>query len=81
MVSFRELNLPAVLDTSRNDLTQDFFAPLLSDAVRYDRGVGFFSSGWLRINAQGRAAFARNGVAPAQAVAERLDLPEVISKA
>jgi hypothetical protein len=61
MLAFRALNIPAVLDTSTHDLTRDFFAPLLSNAVRYDRGVGFFSSGWLRINAQGMVAFAHNG--------------------
>ena len=55
---FRSLDIPTILDTSTHDLTRDFFAPLLSNATRYDRGVGFFSSGWLRINAQGMAAFA-----------------------
>jgi superfamily II DNA or RNA helicase len=29
--------------------------------VKYDRGVGFFSSGWLRIAAKGMAEFAENG--------------------
>ena len=48
------------MDTSRNGLTREFFAPLLSNSFRYDRGVGFFSSGWLRINAAGMAAFAAN---------------------
>ena len=50
MASFREIDIPAFLDTSAHDLTKDLFAPLLSRAVRYDRGVGFFSSGWLHIN-------------------------------
>lgn len=61
MMSFRELNMPACLDTSRNDLTEDFFKPLLSTSCRYDRGVGFFSSAWLHINAGGMVAFAANG--------------------
>jgi hypothetical protein len=61
MASFRELDIPTLLDTSAHDLTKDLFAPLLARAARYDRGVGFFSSGWLRINAQGLAAFAQNG--------------------
>jgi hypothetical protein len=60
MASFREIDIPSFLDTSAHDLTKDLFAPLLSRAVRYDRGVGFFSSGWLRINAKGMGAFAQN---------------------
>lgn len=35
--------------------------PLLKCATRYDRGVGYFSSGWLRIAAQGMVALAANG--------------------
>ena len=57
MASMRDINLPAAIDTSRHDITREFFEPLLSRAARYDRGVGFFS-GWLRINARGMAAFA-----------------------
>lgn len=60
MKSLRTLTIPASLDTSRYDLTDDFFTPLLSASSRYDRGVGFFSSGWLRINASGMVAFAAN---------------------
>ena len=58
MQSLRDIDLPAAIDTSRYDITREFFAPLLSCATRYDRGVGFFSSGWLKINAVGMAAFA-----------------------
>jgi hypothetical protein len=57
MPSIRSVDLPGTIDTSRHDLTREFFTPLLSLATRYDRGVGFFSSGWLRINAVGMAAF------------------------
>jgi len=61
MSLLRSLNLPSTLETSRHDITRTFFLPLLSTAIRYDRGVGYFSSGWLRINANGLAAFAANG--------------------
>ncbi|WP_165774631.1 DEAD/DEAH box helicase family protein [Candidatus Viridilinea mediisalina] len=61
MTLLRDLNLPATLETSRHDLTHDFFEPLLCRAIRYDRGVGYFSSGWLRINAIGLTAFAARG--------------------
>ncbi len=61
MKLLNDLNLLAVMDTSEHDLTSEFFIPLLSNSMRYDRGVGFFSSGWLRINSEGMVAFANNG--------------------
>jgi hypothetical protein len=59
--SFREYDWPAALDTSGADLSRDFFYPALSKAIRYDRAVGYFSSGWLRANARGMLRFANNG--------------------
>jgi superfamily II DNA or RNA helicase len=55
------LAFPTVLDTSAADLIADFFIPALANAIRYDRGVGYFSSGWLRITARGMVTFAANG--------------------
>ena len=49
-----------MLDTSSANLIQDFFTPALNYATSYDRGVGYFSSGWLRVNARGLIAFAEN---------------------
>lgn len=49
------------MDTSLNDLIEDFFTPALTASSRYDRGVGYFSSGWLRMSAAGMIQFARNG--------------------
>jgi superfamily II DNA or RNA helicase len=60
-MAFTELEVPNTLDTSEHNLVTDFFSPLLRHAITYDRGVGYFSSGWLRTNAQGMAAFAENG--------------------
>ena len=57
----KDLKIPSVLDTSSSDLIKDLFVPLLSESVLYDRGVGYFSSGWFRIAALGMAAFAENG--------------------
>jgi len=59
-MEFKIISLHPVLDTSSADIIADFFVPLLSHSVRYDRAVGFFSSGWLRVAAQGMIAFARN---------------------
>jgi hypothetical protein len=49
----RALALPLLLNTSDHDLLRDFFTPVLAHAVRYDRGVGYFASGWLRLAGQG----------------------------
>ncbi len=61
MSTFVTLQLPTTLDTSTANLIEDFFVPLLARASRYDRGVGFFSSGWLRLAAKGMVDFAANG--------------------
>jgi DNA phosphorothioation system restriction enzyme len=60
-MSLQQLDLPPVMDTSSADMAGEFYVPVLSVSVRYDRGVGFFSSGWLRVVAQGLVAFAANG--------------------
>ncbi|MCP4419197.1 MAG: DEAD/DEAH box helicase family protein [Chloroflexi bacterium] len=60
-MSLKQIHLPATMDTSTADMTVDFYVPALSVSVRYDRGVGFFSSGWLRMVAQGLLPFAANG--------------------
>lgn len=52
------------LTTSQHNLVVDFYEPMLREATTYDRGVGYFSSGWLRVNAQGMREFAEHdGVA------------------
>ena len=61
MNSLSDLNILPLMDTSTHDLSTEFFTPLLSNSMRYDRGVGYFSSGWLRINAKGMLEFANNG--------------------
>ncbi|MBG0785967.1 MAG: DEAD/DEAH box helicase family protein [Anaerolineaceae bacterium] len=60
-MDFTTLTLFSVYDTSSGNLGEDFFSPVLSKATHYDRGVGFFSSGWLKNNAFGMTRFAENG--------------------
>jgi superfamily II DNA or RNA helicase len=60
-MGLRDLELKLTYDTSTDDLVNDVFVPLLSQSVRYDRAVGFFSSGWLRVASAGMIAFAANG--------------------
>ena len=59
-MSLRTLDLPLLLKPSDQDLFRDFFVPALTHAFRYDRGVGYFASGWLRLAAQGMV-FRRSG--------------------
>jgi superfamily II DNA or RNA helicase len=60
-MSLINLSLPLLMDTSSADIIADFFIPALGAAARYDRGVGYFTSGWLRTAAAGMVAFAGNG--------------------
>lgn len=48
-----DLQLPPVIDSSSADMAREFIVPALAASVRYDRGVGFFSSGWLRMVSEG----------------------------
>ncbi len=79
MKSLKDLNLLTVMDTSSHDLTSAFFIPLFSNSLRYDRGVGYFSSGWLRINCNGMVAFAKNG-GKARWVTNVANLAETLNK-
>ena len=60
-MSLKELPLPVVIDSSTADMAREFIMPALRASLRYDRGVGFFSSGWLRVVAEGLVTFAANG--------------------
>ena len=59
--SLRNLSFPESLDTSEDDVAKDLYIPAMCTAVSYDRGVGYFTSGWLTCIAEGLAAFAKNG--------------------
>ena len=53
--------VPACLNTSENDLARDLYEPCLNWAIRFDRGVGYFTSGWLKYASRGMASFASRG--------------------
>lgn len=55
------LNLSRVYDSSSSDIARDLIVPLLSNSVSYYRGVGYFSSGWLRVAAKGLIQLVENG--------------------
>ena len=59
-LSFEELHLKSVYRTGEDNLFSDFYRPLLSEAIRYDRAVGFFSSEILSCNLKGLSQLVRN---------------------
>lgn len=59
--SIDHLSFDFVIDTSTTDIVNDFFRPLLQNSTLYDRGVGYFSSSWIKSNAVGLSEFANNG--------------------
>jgi len=60
----RQLPLQYVYDTSERNIVDELFQPLLQESVLYQRGVGYFTSGWLRLNMQGiRGLVERRGKA------------------
>ena len=57
----KDLNLRAVYDSSEQSLVHDLIVPLLSISKIYLRGVGFFTSSWLKIAAAGLVHLVENG--------------------
>jgi superfamily II DNA or RNA helicase len=60
----QELELLPVYDSADTDLVRDLIVPLLENSVYYTRGVGFFTSGWLRVASHGLVPFVENGGRP-----------------
>ncbi|MCE7948741.1 MAG: DNA repair helicase [Chloroflexi bacterium CFX4] len=60
-MNLKQINFQTTIDTSSADIIADFFVPALQVSTRYDRGVGYFSAGWLRLTAQGMVSFAAHG--------------------
>lgn len=61
MSTLRQIRFPIELDSSDFDVAEELFNPGLAVSTKYDRGVGFFSSGWLRNVATGLSKFASQG--------------------
>ena len=57
----RELPTTPKFDTSTHEIMSLFYIPALSRSVSYDRGVGYFTSNWIRMAAAGLAQLAANG--------------------
>lgn len=56
-----DLEISFNYNTSKNDMVQDFYFPMFLNSIKYKRGVGYFTSGWLQENAKGLAHFVENG--------------------
>ena len=57
----RDLELAPVYESASSHLIGDLISPLLKQAHDYSRGVGYFSSGWLREASEGIIALVENG--------------------
>ncbi len=56
----KDLEIKYIYDSSESDIIKDLFIPLLSKSIYYYRGVGYFSSGWLKIASKGILNFIKN---------------------
>ena len=56
----KSLDLLPVYDSAEHDLIRDLIIPLLSHSKYYLRGVGFFTSGWLRNASKGMVELIEN---------------------
>ena len=60
-MGLRDLSTTPHFATSTHKMLEVFYVPALGQAAGYDRGVGYFTSNWLRLAATGLATFAANG--------------------
>ena len=59
-MSFKDLDLELHYDSEKYDLIEEFYTPVLSEAVEYYRAVGFFNSKSLSLVASGLKKFILN---------------------
>ncbi len=59
-MSFKDLQLKRGYRSTRDDILNEFYIPVLSEAVSYDRIAGYFSSASLSVAARGIAGLIRN---------------------
>lgn len=75
--NFKRLNLKSSYETGKDDLIDEFYAPVLRCAISYDRIAGFFSSSCLAIAAKGIAGFITNQGKMRLIACPRLDSKDV----
>ena len=57
----KEFELEPVYDSEKYDIVTDLINPLLEKTKIYYRGVGYFSSGWLKVASKGLLTLAESG--------------------
>lgn len=72
-MSFKDIDIALSYETGQDDPVNDFYIPLLAEAVYYDRIAGFFTSASLAIAARGIAGLIRNEGAMRIICCPRLD--------
>src|ERR1051326_3437779 len=60
MGDFRTLQLKSVYNSDDDNVLEHFYIPVLKEAIRYDRAVGFFSAPAFAYAAQGLTVFCQN---------------------
>ena len=60
-MNYTELTIKSCYESGVDNIIEDFYEPVLSLSVKYDRIAGFFSSSSLAIASRGMANFIRNG--------------------
>ncbi|NVM20269.1 MAG: DEAD/DEAH box helicase family protein [Desulfobacterales bacterium] len=58
--SLQDVPIKNTYSSLETDLVDELVVPLLQRAVQYDRGVGFFTSGWLKEAAKGLLSFVKH---------------------
>lgn len=60
-MGFKDISIPLNITTGYQNPNDVFFTPLLSEARKFDVGVGYFSSNWVEDVKEGLHKFALNG--------------------
>lgn len=59
-MSFKDMNIKLIYDTSTSNIVDELIVPLLERSKEYYRGVGYFSSAWLGLAFRGIQQFILN---------------------
>jgi len=58
---FRDMNIKLIYDTSQTSIIDELIVPLLNNSKTYYRGVGYFSSAWIKLVTKGLRGIVENG--------------------
>ena len=76
---FKDLNIQSEYRSGKNNVIKEFFIPVLSNAVKYKRAVGFFSSSALIEIARGITGLLANGGKIELIVSPRLSEEDILA--